>query len=193
LRAGSQRAGGAEALAELDRARLLDPHSMVPGMAAAVLHLMARRYGDAVVEYRALQVVIPEWQTLHWNLMSAAMGAQRWKDAASSLSAIAGEQVTLSGGGADQGAEFHRHLGRLAPVLVAKESEGIDPYMIAWLHAQTGDADAAFAALDRASASPAHSTMFTYIDPRFDPIRSDPRFITRLERFGLLGPSSGAQ
>lgn len=48
-----------------------------------------------------------------------------------------------------------------------------------------GEKDQAFQALDAAFQE--HSTLLTYLrmDPRFDPLRSDPRFQELLRRVGL--------
>jgi len=48
-----------------------------------------------------------------------------------------------------------------------------------------GDADAAFAELDRAIAERNAWVIFLNVEPMFDPIRADPRFAKVVARVGL--------
>jgi len=176
----------AEAVAEMRRVQVLDPFSHVPSPTLAFLYLIARRHGEALAEYRATVILMRRPEPVHLELMSSAMGAGRWDEAARSLSLLLGDRVVLSPDAVDRGAEFRKHLRRLAPLLDEKARAGLDPYTLAWFHAQTGDADSAFAALDRAEKEQSLYAMFAFADPRFDPIREDPRFIDQLMRLGFL-------
>jgi tetratricopeptide (TPR) repeat protein len=61
----------------------------------------------------------------------------------------------------------------------------VSEYDMATIHVGLGDHDGAFAALDRAVAQ--HASLLIHIewDPRFDILRSDPRFAAILRRIGL--------
>ncbi len=48
-----------------------------------------------------------------------------------------------------------------------------------------GETDRAFEWLDRASEEEAWSQVDLKLDPRFDPLRSDPRFAALLKKTGL--------
>jgi tetratricopeptide (TPR) repeat protein len=61
----------------------------------------------------------------------------------------------------------------------------VSAYDVATIHAGFGDADAAFAWLDRAVAERASFLIHLQWDPRFDPLHSDPRFHVLLQRVGL--------
>ena len=61
----------------------------------------------------------------------------------------------------------------------------VSSYDVATIHAGFGDADAAFAWLDRAAEERASFLLHLQWDPRFDPLRGDPRFRALLERIGL--------
>ncbi|HEV7764092.1 MAG TPA: tetratricopeptide repeat protein [Thermoanaerobaculia bacterium] len=175
----------AEASSEMRRAQFLDPASSILPPLLAYLHLMSRRYDDAYAEYRAA-MLLRYGEGLHWDMMSAAIGASRWHDAARSLSAILGEPIGISRDARNPGAELGIHIHRLGRQLAANERNDVDPYTQACFFAQTRDADRAFAALDRAAIEQSMNLMFAFVDPRLDPIRDDPRFADRLDQFGLL-------
>ena len=61
----------------------------------------------------------------------------------------------------------------------------VSSYDVATIHAGFGDADAAFTWLDRAAEERASFLLHLQWDPRFDPLRGDPRFRALLERIGL--------
>jgi hypothetical protein len=66
------------------------------------------------------------------------------------------------------------------------KKENISGYQFALIYAGLGERDKAFAELEKAFRE--RSTLLTYtkMDPRFDPIRSDARFIDLQRRMGLL-------
>ena len=61
----------------------------------------------------------------------------------------------------------------------------IDPALIAQIYANLGDEDAAFSWLERAMTDNSRSLMFLKINPLYDPVRGDPRFIDLLVRLNL--------
>lgn len=64
------------------------------------------------------------------------------------------------------------------------------PYQAAEVHAWRGDADAAFAWLERSVELHDASLMYLRFDPLLDRLRNDPRFSALLERVGLA-PAAG--
>jgi hypothetical protein len=61
----------------------------------------------------------------------------------------------------------------------------IDPYMIALVHTTLGDRDAAFEWLGKAYEARSPWMGWLNAEPKFDPLRSDPRFKTLLRQLGL--------
>ena len=175
-----------ESLSEMQRAQFLEPAALVPNPALAFLYLMARRYGDASAEYRALLASRRQPGMARWGMASAAISAGRWDDAARSLSAVLGKRIEIPPDSPDPRLELRKHVRDLDERLPALKNTGLDPYTLASFHAQTGDADLAFAALDRAAKLEQADTMFAYVDPRLDAIRQDPRFPGYLVRLGLI-------
>jgi DNA-binding winged helix-turn-helix (wHTH) protein/tetratricopeptide (TPR) repeat protein len=175
-----------EALSEMQRAQSIDPAALFPNPALAFLYLMARRYGDAHAEYRTLLASHRQPTVANWGMTSAAISAGRWNDAARSLSAVIGQRIEIPPDSPDPRLELRKYIRTLDERDPALQWTRLDAYTLAALHAQTGDKNLAFAALDRAAALQMTDTMFAYVDPRLDSIRQDPRFVDYLVRFGLI-------
>jgi hypothetical protein len=69
---------------------------------------------------------------------------------------------------------------------LAKQSD-LSPYQLAVVYVGLGEKDRAFELLEKAKVE--RSTLLTYLkmDPRFDSLRSDPRFQDLLTRHGPFG------
>jgi hypothetical protein len=58
------------------------------------------------------------------------------------------------------------------------------------VHAGLGDADAAFASLDKAFAAHDVHLIYLPVDPKWDPYRDDPRFKALVDRCGFMRTAS---
>jgi tetratricopeptide (TPR) repeat protein len=65
--------------------------------------------------------------------------------------------------------------------------EPVSPFFIALVYTALGDKDHAFRWLDSAVVERSGSVRYLKIEPRLDPLRSDPRFDSLLLRVGLKG------
>jgi TolB-like protein/Tfp pilus assembly protein PilF len=65
------------------------------------------------------------------------------------------------------------------------EREYIDPVLIAYIYIALGDKGEAFAWMDKAYRERSGMICWLQIEPKFDPIRSDPRFADLVHRMGL--------
>ncbi len=70
-------------------------------------------------------------------------------------------------------------------MLAALEKRGIEPYLLAQIHTALGDHDAALDALEQACEDRSYWMPFVNVEPKFDPLRRDPRFANLLRRIGL--------
>jgi serine/threonine-protein kinase len=61
----------------------------------------------------------------------------------------------------------------------------VSPMEFAWIHFGLGDLDTGFRWLTRAFADRAFDLVSIQVDPRFDPLRDDPRFKTLLKQLGF--------
>lgn len=64
-------------------------------------------------------------------------------------------------------------------------SRHVSPYYMALAYVGLGETDAAFSALDRAATDRGPALAYVSVEPRFEPIRSDPGSSALLQRLGL--------
>ncbi|MEW6212560.1 MAG: hypothetical protein AB1631_29815, partial [Acidobacteriota bacterium] len=58
----------------------------------------------------------------------------------------------------------------------------VDPFSFALIHADLGERDLAFNYLEKAYRQHSESLIYLSVEPRFEPLRSDPRFAQLLQR-----------
>ena len=180
-----------EALAEMARARELDPFSpLMHGLSAQAAY-NAGNFALAERHARQSLAIDPNFWAGYVNLGQALAGQGRHNEA---LVAIA-EGYRLAGNA--KGLTRRAYvLGRMGRTAEAKELLGeleqatrpVPPYEIAAVHAGLGDANRAFAWLEKAYAARDVNLVFLPVDPKMDPVRSDARFQVLLDRCGFTRP-----
>ena len=63
----------------------------------------------------------------------------------------------------------------------------VQPAWVAVIHVALGDTDQAFDWLEKAFVDQSASLTLLKVDPAFDPVRKDPRFVDLMRRVGLPG------
>jgi TolB-like protein/DNA-binding SARP family transcriptional activator/Flp pilus assembly protein TadD len=180
----------AEAIAQLDTARALDPLSSTVGHLLGRIYVRARRPDDAIRTLAPVLDLYPQSDLAHQQLGHAyllkGMGPQALtalrraaaltgpRDSAQLAYALA---VT---GDAAEAEQILRAL--LAP---ARRGGGALPYHIAMAYAGLGDRDAAFGWLDRGYAERASFMAGVKVDPGFARLHADPRWPGLLRRMAL--------
>ena len=176
-----------EAVAEIARARELDVLSYVVDFSVAWMHYLGRDYETARQHCARALERNPGFAVTHLLLagIHAYMGhreeAFRAHDA---FDRVNGPSVL----GAVFRACHQAHFGerqRARSALHKLEKTSPVSWHLAVLHASLGDADAAFAALDRAFEERSDMLAYLKVEPHWDPLRSDPRFADMLHRVGL--------
>lgn len=167
-----------EARREIDIAWQLDPYGVPTNSGRCFNRLMSRRYDEAIDLARRAQELDPEiqmwrcvsWANIHLGNIDGAVQAVRQ---ASPEMADALERAA-----AERGMEgyLRAHLGF--------QPDDAD-YERAGTHAMLGDHAAALAELERAFEKHRAQLGFMWIDPRFDRLRDDPRFLDLALRVGL--------
>jgi TolB-like protein/DNA-binding winged helix-turn-helix (wHTH) protein len=179
----------AEALAAIERARVLDPLSAaVNGDLGWYLYL-ARRYDDAIAQYRKALELEPQ---LGW-LYSFLFDAYVQKGAVAEAKAIGLDAMRKDKVPAARYEEMQRLEGTAAVQLyvlgaianIKKMSPPPAEFLAARL-AQAGRRDEALAWLETAAdARSRWLVSLVLVEPRFDTIRAEPRFQAVLRRVGL--------
>jgi TolB-like protein/DNA-binding winged helix-turn-helix (wHTH) protein len=193
----SQSGNHAESRLMARRARELDPFFAMTFVLSATMAFQASDYLAAVEFARQSVAINPESWAGYLNLAQALTAIGEYPGALAAY-----EHAGRYSGGNDKSLAFRAHdlarMGRgdearaIIAVLEARARERyVPPYTIALIYAGLGEADAAFEWLERAfEAHDVHLT-FTSVDPRWDALRNEPRFLSLLSRchyFGLEPP-----
>jgi Tfp pilus assembly protein PilF len=178
-----------EALAELERARLLDPNELGIKANLGVVYYFARQYDQAI---EALQKILhdhPDFDTAHWGLGLAYSGKGDYEHALPELERVA------KGGGPNSLASLGYVYGRmgrskeardvLAEMQKRAKETAVSGYQFAVVHIGLGETESALQSLEQAYRD--HSTTLGYIkmDPRLDSLHGNPRFQALLRQMNF--------
>ncbi len=177
----------AQAKASLD----LDPLSLLTQAAASRPYYNARRYEDALAQARkTLEIDSTFSRALFWAGLSLEQ-LHRTDEAIRTL------QRTIASAGripvylAALGHAYGRAGRRSEALALIEELRGrgrtgyVSPFDLATVYVGLDRPDEAFRALEEAYVGRAYGLVFLAVDPRFDPIRSDPRYRELIRRVGL--------
>ena len=170
-----------EAETQGKKALQLDPMSPIINAVVAWNSTMARRYPVAIEQGRRTTRLFPDFMPGHAYLGLAYLESGKPRDAIESLdrSQKLLDIVVVS----TWLIRAHQAIGDTATasrMVRELEQRGgreyLPPYYMAALHAHRGDADRAFAELDRALRERTGALVWLRVDPALDPLRKDPRF-----------------
>lgn len=180
-----------EALAEMRKARELDPLSLIIKANVGVIYYFGRRNDDAIAELRGVLKEDPHFSTAHWGLGLAYEQKHDYDQALAELDSA----VSLSGRGPNSLASLgHAYAtagrradaGKILDELRAQARlRKISPYHIALVEMGLGRRSEALTELEQAFGE--RSTLLTYLkmDPRFDALRTEPRFLDLIRRMNF--------
>ncbi|HYK91791.1 MAG TPA: protein kinase [Acidobacteriota bacterium] len=190
-----------DGLPYFEKAQRLDPIDPWAYAGVAYSYFMARKYGEAIEQYRKGLEIEPDPMMYfglvlalaqkgdHATAVSEAEKASRLNDSPLLLTGLA-SAYAMAGRRADstrilrQLEEISRHQGPAPPWHGRKPTSYVCPYEVAGVYAQLGNKDLAFEWLDRAYQ--VRSCMYWFRqDPRLDSLRSDPRFQDLLRRMNF--------
>ena len=178
-----------EALAWVERGRELDPLGSADTV--GFLLIMARHYDESIREYRSVLAVQPEYTNARWGLGFALILNHQTDQAILELEKTVA-MMNRSPGSLEMLATAYAHAGRrqdaltLINELKQRRQRGyvpagafINPYLA------LGDYDQAFFWCDEAYKEQSGILQWIKVDPFFDPVRNDPRFVDLVHRVGL--------
>jgi TolB-like protein len=151
----------------------------------------ARHYQKAIEQFSRTVKISPDFQIAYMNAGRTFVQQQKYQDAISTLEA--GRKIDpnwplmLAELAYAHAAAGHRVIARR----ILTELEGIakrryvDAVPIALVYLRIGDRDTAFSYLEKAYIDRSSSIPWLRAEPRFDPVRSDPRYLRLLKRVGL--------
>jgi len=178
-----------EALPEIDRARQLDPLSLIIATDRGAFLYFARRYDSAIQQLNTVLEMEPNFPRAHivayayaqkGEYDSALLDLQRWRGLDSSpwIPAMKAYVYGRSGQSA-QGREALNELEELC------RNHEVDPLLVAVANIGMGNKDSAFVWLEKAYLQRSSGLNALKVDPLYDPLRSDPRFANLLRRMGF--------
>jgi tetratricopeptide (TPR) repeat protein len=174
-----------EALREMQVARELDPVTFDLHPAIAMLYLHARRYDDAVAAFRDILAVRPDATNIRWGLLSTYIVQRQWAEAIEQVVHLAELSPAESNGVPATAEGFRALYRRLGPHLQALGRLMPHDFARAVYYAELGDRERAMVMLERAVAARTPSVSYLLVDPRFDPLRTEPRFNTLIATTNL--------
>jgi TolB-like protein/Tfp pilus assembly protein PilF len=180
-----------EAIREIDRAVELDPLCLVVGTSAALVRYLAGDYEGALGHCRRTTDIDPQYLPARRLFGAVYLQIGRTEDALAVLEAAHAEAshdpvyaASLSNaralaGDAAGAAELVAGLPRLGA------TRYLSRYHLALAYVGIGDCDSAFSALEQAVVDSDPALIYLAVEPRFEPIRSDPRYTRLLDLLGL--------
>jgi len=179
-----------DAIEEIKHAQELDPLSPIITTGLARQLYYARRPKEAIQECLKILEMEPNFAPAHWFLGQAYEQLGEYDEAISQLQQAvyySGERALML---ASLGYTYaiSRHRAEAEGVLNTLQDRSrhtVPALTIAIVHAGLGDNDAAFDWLDKAYEERFGWLIFLNVDPKLDNLRSDPRFISLLQRLKL--------
>jgi len=179
-----------EALSESERARQLDPLSLIIATDHGAILYYSRQYDRAIEQFRTVLRKDPKFHRagiVTYAHVEKGMFAQALADA-EIWRRLYGEGPwhwsvhAYIYGRAGQPERARREMEKVEKV---SRHEQLDPVTMLWAHLGVGDKEEALADLEKAYSGHFSIVTTLKVEPAFDPLRSDPRFQDLLRRVGL--------
>lgn len=178
-----------EALAEMKRARELDPLSLIVDMGLGGVYIYARRYDEAIEHLEKTRDLHPEAFQPDSNLAYVyEIKGMQDEAVASHL-----RSRTLAGDSAERvsalkavyaASGWKGYLQKRIDEMTAqaKLKKYFSPFSVALLYTQMGEKNRALAWLEKAYEERNYRLLFIKIDARLDSLRAEPRFMDLMKR-----------
>jgi len=180
-----------EAVREAERAQELDPLCLVVATSAAWVCYLTGDYDAAMEHCRRTIDMDPKHLMAHRMLAAASLQAGRAPHALEVLEAAhvaAPREPVAAAWLAHARAVTGNRTGAMDLLATLQRLDRrvyLPPYHLALVHVGLGDADRAFAALEQATVDADPALGCVAVDPRFEPVRSDPRYARLIDLLGL--------
>ncbi len=180
-----------EAETQIHRAVELDPLSVPINADVGFQLCYARRYDEAVDSLKKTLQMNPKFPIAHlWlgrTYQQKAMYDEAMAEYRATDAGLPDWPVTLASIGYVQGLTGKRRDAEamLRRMEQLSRTKYVTPYAVALIYASMGDKDNAIAWLEKAYDDRANWMVWMGRDPRWDPLRNDPRFRNLMHRVGL--------
>lgn len=177
-----------ESIAELRKAKELDPLSPMVGCDLADGYLHAGRLDEADGELRRVLELNPDFLYAHVYRVSILLSRGDFAAAekeAQTYAQHSGDTLPLQIIEIERLAKSDQMKAARAALRRLQTTIHLTPYAAAQLYFATGQTEAGYAALDRAYHQHSWWLVTMLVDPRFAPVRAQPRFLRVAGRVGL--------
>ena len=178
-----------EALQESERARQLDPLSLIIAADNGAIFFFSRQYDRAIEKWRSVQAMDPNFLRAH--LIVAAYTQKGMYTEALAENKRMRAKIEPQSFWSWQ-AYIYRQQGKLAEARHATEqllslnnTHSVDPFLVAWAYLGSGDKQLSISWLEKAYAEHSNELVTLKVHPVFDFIREDPHFKDLCRRVGL--------
>ncbi|MEO6783310.1 MAG: tetratricopeptide repeat protein, partial [Bradyrhizobium sp.] len=198
-----------DAITEMERAKELDPFSIIINTELGLPYLYSKQYDRAIVYFGKALEMDADFAFAHFALAEAYDRTGRYKEALAEHEkavALAQEQHAVALHGADAPEAWYAMTGLLQNTYRALYGPGYWPQRleaakklhaehaapattVAGIYAILGDKEQAFAWLEKAYQESDDFLVFVNIQPQFENLHSDPRFAALLRKIGFTEPS----
>ncbi len=188
-----------EALAEMGKARELDPLSLAINTGVGHVLYLSRQYDRAIEQYHETVKMDPKFaQARLWfgrPYLQKGMFDEAIAELREAVKLTGGSTISLAVLGhayasAGRKAEAKEILDRL---MERHGKQYVPSYWIALIHMGLGDKGQAFSWLERAFQERSSWLVWAKVEPRFDVLRTDPRFKSLLSKMRLSEDSGRSQ
>ncbi len=180
-----------EAIKEIERARDLDPLSMIINANVGMAYYCARRYDRAIDEYRRVLQLEPGFVPARWMLGLAYAQSKRYEEALAEARKAAELEKTGAWRDGTLGYLYavsgHRDeaLHALQRLEEISRQQAGTRFWVAFVYLGLGDRDRAVQLYQAGLEERQELQMWLKIQPEYDPLRSDPRFVALWKKLGL--------
>ncbi len=179
-----------EAFRESERARQLDPLSLIIATDNGAILYFSRQYDRAIAQFRTVLEKDPNFGRagivgfayVEKGMFAEALAdAEKWRRVYAEGPWYWSTRAYIYGR-AGQQEKARRELEKLEQL---NRRQQLDPINMLWAHLGMGHKDEALAYLEKAYSERFNILISLKVEPAFDPLRSDPRFQDLLRRVGL--------
>jgi len=180
-----------ESISQMRRAEELDPLSLIINSNTEWVLYLARRNDDAIAHCRKTLVIDPSFFATHKYLGLLYMQKRMYEQAiaeyekARDLSVDDPHIIALIGHSYALAGKLDRARAALKELKELAKRKYVQPYSIAVVYAGLGEKDQALAWLERAYDDRSSYVVYLKVEPIFDSLHSEPRFVDLIRRVGL--------
>jgi serine/threonine-protein kinase len=182
-----------EAVEQIERARELDPLSLIISTAVGRIYYFARRYEDSIAQGKRTLALDPEFPNAYFDLSIVYAQAGRLEEAEKTISKLAGltenrvRELIFQCRLEVQKGNLDKALGYYAELQELSKSQPIAAYIFAILDVGLQEYDRAMEWLRKSCEERDPPLLYIQCEHIWDPIRSRPDFQELIRRIGFPG------